>query len=83
MGEGESVDTDIDAYSGSDNGAGIFMEEENISLFKDISDEEKKTLYKLASSDATMVENFTNHTRRSRYNLSVVMVTVLMINYVV
>jgi len=66
LGEGESVDTDIDAYSGSDNGAGIFMEEENISLFKDISDEEKKTLYKLASSDATMVENFTNHTRRSR-----------------
>ena len=59
------------------------MEEENISLFKDISDEEKKTLYKLASSDATMVENFTNHTRRSRYILSVVMDKVLMINYVV
>ena len=66
LGEGESVDAEMDAYSGSDNGAGIFMQEEDISLLKDISEEERKILNKLANGGTTMVENFNNHTR-SRY----------------
>jgi len=62
LGERNTEDTEVDEES--DNGAELFMEEEDI-FMKEITEEEKKLLEKYTKipSGTTMVENLSNHSR--------------------